>query len=382
MNKKFFAIFVVLVLIVFSTSPKPIVQASGNVGISAKSAILIDATTGEVLFDKNSTQIMQMASTTKIMTTLLSIESGNLDEWFVVDLQAIKVEGSSMGLLEGDQVTKRALCYGMMLPSGNDAANATAVKIAGSIENFAVLMNKRAKEIGMDNTCFVTPSGLDDDTDYHYSTAYDMALLTKEALKNPTFRVICSTTKAELEYGNPPYTRWLQNTNKLLKSYQGIIGVKTGFTDKAKRCLVSACERNGVTLICVTLNAPSDWNDHVQLYDYGYSIAKKEQIPIDSMNTLVNVVGATKDTAIAKQERPAEIVSFNGQKPEYEKKLYMPMFIYAQTKKGDIIGRADYIVNDEVVDSVPIVLGEYLFEKVNEPKLSIFDKIKNFFSFG
>ena len=134
MNKKYFAIFIALISILISSPYKASVQASGNIGISAKSAILIDATTGEVLFDKNSTQIMQMASTTKIMTTLLSIESGNLDEWFVVDLEAIKVEGSSMGLVECDQVTKRALCYGMMLPSGNDSANATAVKITWSIE--------------------------------------------------------------------------------------------------------------------------------------------------------------------------------------------------------------------------------------------------------
>ena len=167
-----------------------LVAKATGINISAKAAILMDARTGKILYEKNSGQIMQMASTTKIMTTLLSIESGNLDESFVVDSNAIKVEGSSMGLVEGDVVTKRALCYGMMLPSGNDAANATAVKIAGSIENFAVLMNNRAKEIGMNNTSFVTPSGLDDYTDYHYSTAYDMALLTKEALKNPIFKEI------------------------------------------------------------------------------------------------------------------------------------------------------------------------------------------------
>lgn len=165
-----------------------------------------------------------MASTTKIMTTLLCLESGGLDDQFVVDGEAIKVEGSSMGLTEGDVVTKRALCYGMMLPSGNDAANATAVKLGGSIENFADMMNERAEKIGMTRTCFVTPSGLEGEG--HGSSAYDMALLAREALRNPDFAEICSQKKAKVEFGNPPYERWLTNSNKLLDMYQGVKGVK------------------------------------------------------------------------------------------------------------------------------------------------------------
>ena len=158
MNKRFVTIVIVLILQFVLLPANNDIDAVGSINISAKSAILIDATTGKVLYEKNADQRMQMASTTKIMTTLLAIESGNLDEYFTVDPNAIKVEGSSMGLVEGDQVTMRTLCYGMMLPSGNDAANATAVKIAGSIDNFAKLMNQRAKEIEMTNTNFVTPS--------------------------------------------------------------------------------------------------------------------------------------------------------------------------------------------------------------------------------
>ena len=210
-----------------------------------------------------------MASTTKIMTTLLTIESGNLDTEFMVDSQAIHVEGSSMGLQENDIVTKRALCYGMLLPSGNDAANASAVAVAGSIPAFAELMNRRAAEIGMTRTCFVTPSGLEGTG--HGASAADMALLTREALRNETFREICCQASARVKFGNPPYQRTLYNSNKLLRMYDGVIGVKTGFTDEAGRCLVSACERNGVTLICVTLNDRDDWNDHMHLYDYGFT---------------------------------------------------------------------------------------------------------------
>ncbi len=379
MRKLLVSMIVALILPFLFMPADNTADAVGSVNISAKSAILIDATTGRVLYEKNADQIMPMASTTKIMTTLLSIESGNLDEYFTVDSKAIKVEGSSMGLVEGDQVTKRILCYGMMLPSGNDAANATAVKVAGSINNFAKLMNERAKRIGMKHSSFVTPSGLDDYTDYHYSTARDMALLTQEALKNPTFREICSTPKVELQYGNPPYTRWLYNSNKLLKQYNGCIGVKTGFTDKAKRCLVSACTRDGVTLICVTLNAPSDWNDHVCMYDYGFSMVKKVEIPIDSMNMLVHVVGGKREVAFVKQQIPATITMFGNNKPNVEKKVYLPKFIYAPAKKGDIIGRADYIINNQVVQSVPIVVDEDIKELYIEPRFSIKKFIRNVF---
>ena len=206
----------------------PKADAVSLAGLSAKSAILIDAKTGTVISEKNEKQRLPMASTTKIMSALLLLESGDLDTQFKVDNNAIMVEGSSMGLCEDDIVTKRALCYGMLLPSGNDAANQTAVMLAGSTEKFADMMNSRAKEIGLKDTNFVTPSGLHDEN--HYSTAYDMAMLTREALKNEDFREICGTKRAKLKFGNPPYERWLVNTNKLLTMYDGCIGVKTGFT--------------------------------------------------------------------------------------------------------------------------------------------------------
>ncbi|MBP1549768.1 MAG: D-alanyl-D-alanine carboxypeptidase, partial [Oscillospiraceae bacterium] len=227
--------------------------------ISAESYVLIDAQTGTIIASDNEFKERPMASTTKIMTTLLLLESGNLDEEFKVDNAAIRVEGSSMGLCEDDIVTKRSLCYGMMLPSGNDAANQTAVLLAGNATEFAKMMNERAEKIGLKNTNFVTPSGLHDEN--HYSTAYDMALLTREALNNSYFREICGKQRVKIRFGNPPYERWLVNTNKLLYLYEYCIGVKTGFTDEAGRCLVSAAEKDGVTLIAVTLNAPNDWQD-------------------------------------------------------------------------------------------------------------------------
>lgn len=358
---------------IFSSST---IYATNNVSVSAKAAILIEAETGRILFEKNSSQIMQMASTTKIMTTLLSIESGGLDDYFVVDPNAIKVEGSSMGLLEGDMVTKRVLCYGMLLPSGNDAANATAVKLAGSIEAFSVMMNERAKQIGMLNTNFVTPSGLDDFTDEHYSTALDMALLAREALKNADFREICSSKNARLEYGNPPYVRWLTNSNRLLSSCDGVIGVKTGFTDKAKRCLVSACERNGVTLICVTLNDPNDWSDHSNLYKYGYTQVESYQLTYDNPNLLIPVVGSNRELApFQLSERPA-IALAPGDSKRIEKRIISPRFVYAPILKGDQVGRAEFLLDGEIIATTPLCASEDIPFFSEKEKLTLADKAK------
>lgn len=249
--------------------------------ITAKGCVLTDAATGQIIYGKNENEKLPMASTTKIMTVLLCLESGELDKEFVVDSVAIKTEGSSMGLREGDIVTKRFLCYGMLLPSGNDAANAAAVACGGSIENFALMMNEKAAELGLEKTFFVTPSGLEGIG--HGSSAYDMAVLASAALKNKDFAEMCSCEKKTLKFGNPPYERTLYNTNKLLAMYDGVNGVKTGFTDEAGRCLVSSCEKNGVTLICVTLNDKNDWNEHMSLYDYGFSAIQKDKLTAEKV---------------------------------------------------------------------------------------------------
>ncbi|HCC34391.1 MAG TPA: D-alanyl-D-alanine carboxypeptidase, partial [Ruminococcaceae bacterium] len=221
--------------------------------ISAASAVLIEPVTGRVLFEKNKDERRSMASTTKIMTALLAAESGRLEEPFTVTSQMINVEGTSMGLKSGDQVTLSALVYGMMLASGNDAANAAAVFLGGTQSGFAKLMNARAREIGMTGTNFVTPSGLDDDE--HYTTAHDMALLAAEAMKNPVFLKAASSLSAQVQIGNPPIKRTYSNHNRLLREYKGANGVKTGFTKKSGRCLVSSAERDGISLIAVTLHA-------------------------------------------------------------------------------------------------------------------------------
>ena len=362
---------VVLSLSVFSFNA----DAVDLPAVSAKGAVLIDYMTGEILFEKNAKSKLPMASTTKIMSAMLALESGNLDEEFIVDSNAIKVEGSSMGLQEGDRVTMRTLVYGMLLPSGNDAANAAAVRLCGSVDAFVQLMNDRADELGLKSTHFVTPSGLDDYTDDHYSSAYDMAVLAKEALKNSDFREICGTYNAKLKYGNPPYERWLTNSNKLLNTCKGVIGVKTGFTDKAKRCLVSACERNGATLICVTLNAPNDWLDHSRLFDYGFNMFEKQKLPTESNKYTVNVVGGTEDNVICETKIP-QLNMLRGKADEVTSEVYIDHFLYAPVAGNTEVGKIKYYYKNELIHEEPIYTSKSVgYKKIEKPD-SFFDKCR------
>lgn len=347
--------------------------------VSAKAAILMEAGTGKVLYAKNERERRAMASTTKIMTTLLTLESYGLDEPFTVDANAIKVEGSSMGLVEGDIVTKRALCYGMLLPSGNDAAGAGAVAVAGSVEAFVQMMNDRAKEMGLNDTSFVTPSGLD--ADAHYSTAYDMALLAREALRNPDFAAICASQSAKVEFGSPPAARWLRNSNKMLSSYSGAIGVKTGFTDKAGRCLVSAAERNGVRLICVTLFDRDDWRDHTALLDYGFATVQSVAISYDFSALKVNVVGGTdknRALSIVPHQEPRACIE-EAQLPNVTARVSLPQFVYAPVGSGALVGSIDFLLDNNVVFSTALVTTDSEDAHVSPPKPTIFDKMQSFF---
>lgn len=324
--------------------------------VNAKGAVVIDAYTGRVLFAQNANGRLPMASTTKIMTALLTLEQEDLDRYFVVDPTAIKVEGSSMGLIEGDKVTLSILAYGMLLASGNDGANAAAVKIAGSQEKFAQKMNQRAQQLGMEDTHFVTPSGLNHEN--HYSTAYDMALLAQEALKNPRFADICSQSKAVVEYGNPPYRRWLTNHNKLLRNYEGAVGVKTGFTKKAGRCLVSCAMRDGSKLICVTLNCPDDWAVHAKLYDRYF----EKLTPVDITSRLpsvkIPVTGGIREAVNGVYSPPAQVSLLDGELEQLEIKARIAPFLYAPVRKGQAIGSFTVYSDGQPIGEVPLTAQE------------------------
>ena len=243
-------------------------------GVSARGAVLIEADSGDIVFGQNPHAQMPMASTTKIMTALVALEALPLDTAVTITADSVGVEGSSIYLVEGEILTLEDLLYALLLESANDAAAAIAVAVSGSIEAFAALMNRKAADLGLTHTRFANPHGLDDPE--HYTTAYELAMITREALENPAFRKICSTERRTIPlHGDEDArdgVRLLLNHNKLLDAYEGCIGVKTGFTKKTGRCLVSAAERGGVTLIAVTLNAPDDWRDHTAMLDYGFGL--------------------------------------------------------------------------------------------------------------
>ncbi len=237
-----------------------------DVDVSAASAIVIDASSNRVLYEKDAYTRRGMASTTKIMTAILAIENLDMNDIVTVSPFASETEGSSIWLSPGEHMSVEDLLYGLMLASGNDAAAALAEYTAGGVDSFTLLMNEKAKEIGCRCTSFTNPHGLPDEN--HYTTAYDLALIASYAMKNSVFKEIVSTKNKVISWEGSEWDRSLSNHNKLLNMYDGCVGIKTGFTKKDGRCLVSCAERNGITLITVTLSAPDDWNDHMSLMDY------------------------------------------------------------------------------------------------------------------
>lgn len=347
------------------------VSYGADLNISAQSAVLICAESGEFLFERNADKQLSMASTTKIMTSLLALEAGTPNREIVVTEEMVSVEGTSMGLVAGDSVSLIELVYGMLLQSGNDAANTVAYVIGGSPEGFADMMNARADKIGMKNTNFVTASGLDDDE--HYSTAHDMALLAAECLKNPGFAAICSQKTAKLTYGNPPYARTLTNHNRLLWSYPDSIGVKTGFTKKSGRCLVSAARRGGITLVAVTLNAPDDWADHKELLDYGFSVCKSSLLTCDLSQTAIPVSGGKKDSVALRLAYQTE--GLEGSKCV----LLIKPFEYAPVNEGETVGKAVFVYGDRIVAEIPVVTAQsveaHVVPVIKEEEKGFFEKI-------
>ena len=371
----FIALGLILPIFTVSAAASPTESVSALTrsapSVSAASAVVIEAETGTVLYQKNMNEQRAMASTTKIMTAILTIEAGDLDTEFTVDSFAIMVEGTSMGLREGDRVSRRDLLYGIMLPSGNDAANAAAVSVAGSIPAFVEKMNAKAKALGLSNTHFVTPSGLD--AQGHYTSAYDLAMLTAYAMKNELFREIVSCRSKQLEYGNPPYSRTLYNSNKMLTRYDGAIGVKTGFTDNARRCLVSAAEREGTTLIAVTLNAPDDWNDHARMLDYGFT--QVSAYPLETgCSVTVDVAGTGRSVGVYAEAATLSLTPV--QRQRLERRVLLPRMVYGGVEKGQQLGSIEFYLDGVNVKSVPLLAAEDV--AADNSELSFWHKIQRF----
>jgi serine-type D-Ala-D-Ala carboxypeptidase (penicillin-binding protein 5/6) len=238
--------------------------------VSASSAVLMEQQSGRILYEKEAHEVRRIASITKIMTAILAIESGKLNDLVKVTENAVRAEGSSIYLKPGETIKLEDLVYGMMLRSGNDSAVAIAEHVGGSLEGFVYLMNQKASEIGMDQTHFANPHGLDDHED-HYSTAYDMALLTRYAMSNDTYKLISGTKVHRAPNPTENWDRVWKNKNRLLTElYDYTTGGKTGYTKRAKRTLVTTATKGDLNLIAVTLNGPDDWNDHINMYENGF----------------------------------------------------------------------------------------------------------------
>ena len=273
--KQIIAIFL-LSFLVFRQMP--LLGSAQTIDCSAESAILYDVEENCVLFSKNAEKRLPMASTTKIMTAIVAIEQGDLDALVEIPPQAVGVEGSSCYFKDGEVLSLRSLLYALMLQSANDAACAIALHIGESTEGFALLMNCKAAELGLTNTHFDNPHGLDSQT--HYTSAKDLAILTAYCMQNPDFCEIWSTRSIRIPLSDteaPDHARTLYNHNRLLVSYPPCVGGKTGYTMRCGRCLVSAAEQNGHRLIAVTLNCRHDWNEHVKLFEYGFSKFKTQK---------------------------------------------------------------------------------------------------------
>ncbi len=319
-------------------------HASAN-STSAASAVLIEQESGRVLFQQNADEERLIASITKIMTAVVALERGDLQAAYTVTAEDM-AEGSSMYLKPGDVLTLEELLYGLMLVSGNDAALAVAHCVSGSVEDFVAAMNETAQRLGMTHSHFQNPNGLD--ADGHYASARDMAALTAYALKKEAFRRIVST--ASITIGE----RYLANHNKLLRLYEGCLGVKTGFTKAAGRTLVSAAERDGMTLVCVTLHDGDDWNDHMAMLDYGFAHYKLETaVPAGRVLASVLVRNGTAASVPLVADGDLSYPLAEGERLTVAAEV--PLSISAPVVPGQAVGVARAYLNGEAVASVALV---------------------------
>ncbi|MEM5598882.1 D-alanyl-D-alanine carboxypeptidase family protein [Niallia circulans] len=367
-------ILTIITSILFLAIPQ---KSSAQMYVSAQSAILMEQDSGRVIFEKDAHTKRRIASITKIMTALLAVESGKLEDTVTVSSNAIRTEGSSIYLQEGEKIKLEDLVYGLMLRSGNDAAVAIAETVGGSLDGFVYLMNQKAEEIGMKNTHFANPHGLDDHED-HYSTAYDMALLTRYAMNNDTYKKIAGTKSYRSESTNNEWDRFWRNKNKLLTSlYEHSTGGKTGYTKRAKRTLVSTAEKDGVEYIAVTLNDPDDWDDHINMFETAFKTYKKVQVLEEGkIKTVKNKFYKNKVYIKSDLEYPVTEKEEDLFKVEYSLTKVKKEWEKNQEEVPEIVGEAKIYLDSKLVDSVPI---HFKNTKAKESK-SFLDYFKNMFT--
>lgn len=343
--------------------------AASGPSTDAAAAVLMDADSGRVLYACDPHEPRPIASVTKLMTALVALESGHSPEEQVeIREEWTGIEGSSLYLKPGERLKLETLLYGLLLRSGNDAAQAVAAHCGGSVEAFVEGMNEKAEQLGMENTHFVNPSGLDEEG--HCSSAYDLALLARACLSCAPLMEMTSTRTVTLE------GRYLTNHNKLLWRYEGCLGMKTGYTEKAGRTLVSAARREGMTLICVTLSDPNDWRDHAALYDHGFSAFQRRCIVCkgDILAT-VPVEGSLIPMWVLRADESLFCAMRDGEEPRlsYEWKT---RGLSAPVKEGSVSGQAVYTVGEDTCLRIPLIISRDIPLDLAEPAGGLWGLLK------
>lgn len=373
MNVRWKLVILSIIITLLLTNLPQKVQAS--VSVSARNAILMEQESGRVLFEKNAHDKRRIASITKIMTAILAIESGKLDEMVKVSDRAEGTEGSSLYLKKNEKAKLEDLVYGLMLRSGNDAAIAIAEHVGGSVEGFVFLMNQKAEEIGMVNTHFHNPHGLDD-SDNHYSTAYDMALLTRYAMENTTYREISGTEVHRAPNPTEKWDRVWRNKNRLVTGlYENSTGGKTGYTKLAKRTLVSTATKNDIDLIAVTLHAPDDWNDHIGMFEMAFK--NYDMVQVVEKGNLKGIKDKFyKNKVYIEYDYRYPITGKEREQFQIDIKLAKPKEEWKDVRNiPKVVGKLTILFDEDPVKELSIY---YRVEEGEEP--TFFERFKNLFT--
>ncbi len=345
------------------------------INTSAKSAVVIDGDTHEILYSKNENEVLTMASTTKIMTAIIAIENADLSKEVTVKSDYTGIEGSSMYLKVGEKLSFDELLHGLMLMSGNDAAIAIANETTGDYDEFIQLMNEKVTDLGLLNTSFANPNGLDEEN--HYTTAYELAKIAAYALENDYFLQIVSS-----EYYSSQ-TRTMKNHNKLLFMDENFVGVKTGFTKKSGRCLVSAYNIDGKKLIAVTLSAPSDWSDHTNMMEYAKNLYEKYNFYTkDEIYDIIKVMSGDKSETHVLVEENVNLYLTQNQKENLKIDVIADKINYAPIKKGEIYGKIVFSLGEKEIFQTNLLYSEDIsLEYIEEMNLfeNFIDFVKNLF---
>lgn len=351
--RKYFTLYLLssFFILIFVTAP---VLALNPSSLSAATACVVDVETGQVLIDKNMHVKRPPASVTKILTTIIAIEEGKLDDEVTVSRKAAYQEGSSIYLSVGEKISLEELLYGVMLASGNDASMAVAEYISGSVEEFAKLMNKKAKLMGALNSNFVNPSGLPNGD--HYSTAYDLAMIMRYALQNKTFARITATKNKTISWADNTWGRGLRNHNKLLWQYDDITGGKTGYTRAAGRCLIASAQKNGREIVAIVLKSSNDWLEVRNLLDFGLGnfkkivVIKKGEViyQMDWEESREGKIGLLAGRSIS------VLIPINGS-TRIKKQVYLKPELELPIKKGEVIGELRISADKKIIGKTELL---------------------------